>query len=76
MIIGPCPECDALRLTPLPDLALPKWERITCEECGHTYWLRLSRSDPEALTEAEFAAEYVINGRIIRRRGENEGERA
>lgn len=47
MIIGECPSCNGLNMTPCADVC-PVFSRETCEECGGQYWLKHSRWDPKA----------------------------
>jgi hypothetical protein len=73
VIIGQCPyeDCDGTHMVPLArDVALPCFEKLTCEYCLRPYWMKHSRILPECFTPDEFAAEYHVDEKtkVITRR--------
>lgn len=59
MIVGGCPYCDASQHNSYQGPGV--FQRIECEECHKSYWLRHSNFDPEAYTEADFLERYEVN---------------
>ena len=62
MNCGECPydDCDEVRMTALPEHT-PAFCRVVCEKCHRPFWLKLSRLDPAAWTEADFLAEFIVD---------------
>ena len=59
MITGGCPYCDATQMNPYA--GHPALQKIVCEECHQTYWLKHSNFDPEAFTQEQFAERYEVD---------------
>lgn len=59
MIFGDCPNCDEPVCNAFAGAG--QMQRIICEACHKPYWLKHSRLDPEAFTEADFAERYEVN---------------
>lgn len=64
MILGECPydDCDQFEGREIPNgVRLPAFAQDTCSGCGRIVWVRFSRVDPVAYTEADFLARYVVD---------------
>lgn len=75
MIFGGCPYCDAAQCNPYA--GHPALQKIVCEDCGKTYWLKHSNWDPEAFTEEQFVERYEVDEEtksVIDKRARREAE--
>ena len=75
MILGECPhdDCKHFTIRAIPDgVRLPAYSKETCDGCGRIVWVKYSRADPVAFTEADFHREHEIDEatREIKVRGE------
>jgi hypothetical protein len=63
MQMGECPydDCNDFQMRILPDVPLPMMSKEKCPGCGRTIWIKYSRVDPLAFTEAQFAECYDID---------------
>lgn len=59
MIFGECPNCDEPVCNSFAGAG--QMQRIVCDACHKPYWLKHSRLDPEAFTEADFAEQYEVD---------------
>lgn len=60
MIIGEYPCCEGPLSLAVPDRT-PAYLPETCPHCGARVWHKLSRTDPESWTEAEFLRLHDVN---------------
>lgn len=63
-IIGDCPyeDCDYTEIRSIPEsLRLPIFRKEECRGCGKVVWVKYSRIDPTAWTEAEFLQDHIVD---------------
>ena len=60
MILGSCPYCDEPIFNSMPDKS-PAFLRCVCHHCENVYWLKASRIESVAMTEATFYKNYEVD---------------